>query len=98
MQRGGRRVGAGRPAGSQSEKSLEREALRQYIFDQVSQNKEAIITALIKEATSGQVSAAKELLERCLGRVKGEPEVEVQEVSLSALLMEIRDERKQGLR
>jgi hypothetical protein len=66
---GGRRPNAGRPKGSKSEKTVEQEALRDFVFDEVKKNKEHIISALISEAVKGKVPAIKELLDRSLGRV-----------------------------
>ncbi|GEM_PF-4172906 len=73
---GGHRFGAGRPQGSKSQKTLEQEALRQYIFDEVKRNQQKIVGSLIRQAVKGQVQATKELLERTLGKVKNEHEIE----------------------
>lgn len=76
MAHGGLRQGAGRPLGSKSEKTLEREALRQYIFDEVKRNQKKIVAALIRGAVKGQIQASKELLERSIGKVKDQIELE----------------------
>lgn len=76
MKHGGQRPGSGRPIGSKSQNTLEREALRQFIFDEVKRNQKKIIAALIRQATKGQVQATKELLERSIGKVKDHLELE----------------------
>lgn len=68
MEHGGQRTGAGRPKGSKAAHSLEAEALRQYVIEQVVKNKEAIVASLIKQAIEGKIPAAKELLERTIGK------------------------------
>lgn len=81
MEHGGLRPGAGRPVGSKASHTLEAEALRQYIIEQVVKNKEAIIASLIKHAIEGKIPAAKELLERALGKPMETLEMKNNEIS-----------------
>lgn len=70
MPNGGKRIGAGRPKGSKAPHTIRTEALRAYVIDRVISEQESIITALIDKAKNGDVSAAKELLERTIGKVR----------------------------
>ncbi len=63
MEHGGIRPGAGRPQGSVSEKTLSAWALREYIFQQIVENKEDIVKALIKQARNGNIAAIKQLFD-----------------------------------
>lgn len=74
MANGGKRAGAGRPLGSKAPHTIQSEALRKYLIDRVISEQEPIITALIEKAKTGDVPAAKELLERSIGRVKEQVE------------------------
>jgi hypothetical protein len=75
MTYGGKRPNAGRPIGSKSKKTLEQEALRDYIFSEVKLRKKEIVKALLDEALRGQIPAIKELLDRAVGKVKDEIEM-----------------------
>ena len=77
MPHGGKRPGAGRPLGSRSEKTLEQEALRQYIFDEVVKNKESIVASLIQGANAGNVQAIKEVFDRAVGKVTEDVDLKV---------------------
>ncbi len=68
MEHGGKRTGAGRPAGSRAAHTLEAEAVRQHLIAEVIKNKESIVAALIKQAKEGKIPAIRELFERVLGR------------------------------
>lgn len=76
MPSGGIRTGAGRPQGSKSKNTLEQEAIRSYIFEEVKRNKKQIVESLIQEATNGEITAIKELLDRAIGKTKDRLEME----------------------
>jgi len=73
--RGGKRENAGRPIGSKAKKTLEREALKDYIFSEVKLHQKEIIQALLDKGTKGDISAIRELLDRAVGKVKDELEM-----------------------
>jgi predicted transcriptional regulator len=49
--------------------TIQAEALKKYLIEEVIKQKAPIIKALIREAKKGNVAALKEVLERILGRV-----------------------------
>ena len=67
MAKGGYRPNAGRP---KAQHTIQAEALKAYLIEQVVAEKEPLISALIKKAKSGDVPALKEVFERVLGKVK----------------------------
>ena len=78
MARGGRREGAGRPAGSENRDTA---ALRAALADRCGPHVETAITALADIATSGlseaaRVSAACAILDRTYGRPRPIPEAD----------------------
>lgn len=75
MVHGGKRQNAGRPVGAKSKKTLEREALKDYIFSEVKKNQKEIVEALLKRAKKGEIAAIRELLDRAVGKVKDEVEM-----------------------
>jgi hypothetical protein len=75
MNHGGTREGAGRPKGSIASHTLETQAFRQYIIQQIIANKKELVEALIKKAKSGDIPALRELLDRSLGKVKDSMEI-----------------------
>lgn len=52
MAHGGQRPGSGRPTGSKSQNTLEREALRQYVFDEVKRNQKKVVAALVRQTAN----------------------------------------------
>lgn len=68
--RGGKRPGAGRPQGSVSSYTLEAQALRQYILQEVIKKKADIVETLIDNAAGGDIYFMRELLDRILGKGK----------------------------
>lgn len=67
---GGKRPGAGRPKGSKGGHTLQAEKAREYIIRRVISDLEPIMDALIARAKNGEVTAAKDLLDRAFGKPK----------------------------
>ena len=67
MALGGKRQGAGRP---KAQHTIESEKAREYIIQRVTEELEPILTAMIKKARSGDLTAAKDLLDRAFGKAK----------------------------
>jgi hypothetical protein len=59
----------GRPKGSKAAHTLQAEAYRKYIIQEVVKKKGPLVKALIDKGLDGNVSALKEIHERVLGRV-----------------------------
>lgn len=70
MARGGKRIGAGRPKDSKEKQTLVKEQalleLRQLVLAEIA----PIVRALIAKATTGDVQAARELLDRAFGKAQ----------------------------
>ncbi len=92
MHAGGKRKGAGRPIGSKAPHTIETEALRAYLISRVIAEQEQIITALIEKAKNGDISAAKELLDRSIGRVR-ENVAQPAEFALADILKDIQNRK-----
>lgn len=81
--KGGKRAGAGRPKAAHT---IEAEALKKYLIEQVVLQKGPLVQALISKALIGDVPALKEVFERSLGKVKDNLDVNVA-FSLSKLFI-----------
>lgn len=68
MAHGGTRSNAGRPQGSKASHTLEAQAFREYLIQEVVKNKEAIVASLIEQAKAGKIPAIKEILDKVLGK------------------------------
>lgn len=76
MAKGGARPGAGRPPGKKNKTTIEKEALKEYLFEEFKKRKGSIVDALLRKAEEGDIASIKETLDRALGKVKDEVQVE----------------------
>lgn len=67
---GGKRPGSGRKIGSLAAHTLDAQTVRQYLIQEVIKAKKPIVMALINKGKKGDVSALREILDRVLGKVK----------------------------
>jgi len=74
MALGGARPGAGRKKGFAA---IQSEKLREFLVEQVLKEKGPIIKALVEKAKSGDTQAIKEVLERTIGKVKDQGDLNV---------------------
>jgi|SRR6185436_4736730 len=81
MDHGGNRSGAGRPKGGRASHTLEAQAFREYLIQEVVKNKEAIVASLIEQAKAGKIPAAKELLDKVLGKTLDLHELQETEIN-----------------
>ena len=65
----------GRPRGSKARHTLQAEAIRAYLIEEVIKQKVGITKALIKKAKSGDITAIKEVYDRVLGKPKEQVEL-----------------------
>ena len=72
MQRGGKRIGAGR---KKEQRTIQSEKFREYLIEEVIKEKAPIVKALIDKAKLGEILAIKEVLERVAGKVKEQVEI-----------------------
>ncbi len=66
----------GRPLGSKANHTIQAEAIKAHLIEQVILEKDAIVKALIKQAKAGNLNAIKEILDRTLGKLKDVERVE----------------------
>jgi len=72
VKHGGKRPGSGRKKGSLASHTLEAQEIRICLIKEVLKEKGPIIKALINKAKKGDVAALREVLDRTLGKVKEE--------------------------
>lgn len=76
MAHGGKRSGAGRPKGSLGSNTIQAQALKDFLIQEVIKQKKQLVTALINEALNGEIPALKEILDRTLGKAKESIEID----------------------
>ena len=76
MSRGGKRPRSGRKKGSLASHTLEAQEIRICLIKEVLKEKGAIIKALINKAKKGDIAALREILDRTLGKVKEQSDID----------------------
>lgn len=75
MAKGGKRPGSGRPKGVKDPQTYVKEQARAILINMVQQHIEPIVNAMIDKALTGDIPAARELLDRAWGKPKQELEM-----------------------
>lgn len=68
-------AGSGIKKGQKQKRTLEKEALREYLIQEVIKEKRPLIKALIAKGKKGDVQALREILDRVLGKAKEQVEL-----------------------
>jgi len=75
-QHGGKRPGSGRKKGSIASHTLEAQEIRVCLIKEVIKEKGPIVRALVNKAKEGDVAALREVLDRTLGKVRDQPDID----------------------
>lgn len=98
---GGKRPGAGRKPGKPNKKTVQKQEqqriFEEYILSSVLKEKKGIIDALIKKAKEGNVLAAKELMDRVLGKAKESVDLTSGGEALTITVMDYQSGKRQVL-
>lgn len=76
-QHGGKRPRSGRKKGSVASHTLAAQEIRVCLIEEVLKAKRPIVKALVNKAKEGDVAALREILDRTLGKVKDQFDIDV---------------------